>query len=74
MAGEDGGVIRKRLDVLIGLLLQVVERGGRNLTAREQIDTLAHLGLRPIEIAAILGKKDSYVSKELAVLRRKSRK
>ena len=62
--------ITKRLDVLIGLVIQNVQRDGKNANIRGQIQILSGLGLRPAEIAGILGKTNSFVNKELTLLRR----
>ena len=70
MNHKDLAAIEKRLDVVIALLLQLVERNGAKLSAREQIQTLSELGLRPVEIAAILAKKTGYINKELSTLRK----
>jgi len=63
--------ILKRLDICVALLLQSLERDGARLSRREQIRTLDSLGLRPIEIANILGKTQTYVNKELAGIRKR---
>jgi len=73
MTRADGQGILKRLDVMIAMLIQMVERNGQKLSTREQIGTLADLGLRPIEIAHILGKKTTYINKELSGLRRRKK-
>jgi hypothetical protein len=62
--------IRQRLDVIIALLLRLIESDGEALSAKEQILALSNLGLRPVEIAGILGKKTTYINKELSGLRR----
>ncbi len=62
--------IMRRLDVIISLLLRVIQQDGRGLTLREQISVLRDLGIRPVEIAAILGKTPSFVNKELSISRK----
>jgi hypothetical protein len=62
--------ITKRLDVLIGLVIQNVQREGKNVNIRGQIQILSGLGLRPAEIAGVLGKSNTFVNKELTLLRR----
>jgi len=64
--------IAKRLDVIISLLLQSVEVDGRKLSLRSQIKHLSEMGLRPIEIAGVLGKNPGYINKELVAIRRES--
>jgi len=43
------------------------------MSLRQQIETLSNLGLRPKEIAEILGKSGTHVSKELSGLRKQAR-
>ncbi len=62
--------ILKRLDVIISLLLRGIQQDGRGLTLREQIRVLRDLGVRPVQIAAILGKTPSFVNKELSLGRK----
>jgi len=62
--------ILKRLDVIISLLLRGIQQDGRGLTLREQIRVLRDLGVRPVQIAAILGKTPSFVNKELSIGRK----
>ena len=71
MDKDDFAALMKRLDTCIALLLQIVEREGRKLSAKDQIRTLHSLGLRPVEIASVLGKTQSYVNKELVGIRRR---
>lgn len=57
------------LKVIIGVLI----RGGERQTPlRQQIETLSSLGLRPIEIAEILGKTPTHINKELSGLRKQA--
>ena len=62
--------INKRLEVIINLLLQqsVSEAGVR--TVRDQVQLLHVAGLKPKEIAEILGKTSVYVNKEISGLRK----
>jgi hypothetical protein len=59
------------LRVMIALLLRRQEEPAPPL--KQQIEVLDNLGLRPSEIAEILGRTSTYVNKELSGLR-KSRK
>jgi hypothetical protein len=59
------------LRVIIALLLK--GKGEDTLTLRQQIEILNDLGLKPLEIAEILGRSNTYINKELSELR-KSRK
>lgn len=62
--------VTKRLDVVIALLAAIATRD-ENTTLREKVLMLDGFGLRPGEIASILGKKASYISKELSLARSK---
>ena len=56
------------LRVIVALLLRREEQGLQTL--RQQVGILDDLGLRPAEIADILGRTSNYVNKELAGLRK----
>ena len=58
----------KLLKVIIALLLRRQEAD--TLTLRQQIEVLNDLGLKPSEIAEILGRSNIYVNKELSGLRK----
>jgi hypothetical protein len=59
------------LRVIIALILK--RKDADTLTLRQQIEILNDLGLKPLEIAEILGRSNIYINKELSGLR-KSRK
>lgn len=59
------------LRVIIALLLKRKDADTFNL--RQQIEILNDIGLKPLEIAEILGRSNIYINKELSGLR-KSRK
>ena len=61
----------KLLRVIVALLLR--RRDEYTLTLRQQIEILANLGMKPAEIAEILGRTNTYINKELSGIR-KSRK
>ena len=61
----------KLLMVIVALLLRRKEE--QTLTLRQQIEILADLGMKPVEIAEILGRTNTYINKELSGIR-KSRK
>jgi hypothetical protein len=68
-------LVNKRLGVIIALLLRSVPDDGVTRSLRDQIQLLSELGLRPRDIAEILGRTQTYVNKELASLRKaKTRK
>lgn len=60
--------LAKKLDIIINLMLKKV--GDKNLSLKDQVQLLDGLGCRPIEIASILGKTPTHISKELAGLRK----
>jgi hypothetical protein len=59
------------LRVMIALMLRVPK--DKALTLRQQIELLNDLGMRPAEIAAILGKTNTHISKELTGIRKNSK-
>ena len=60
---------------LLKVVIAVLIRGGENpMPLKQQIETLNGLGLRPVEIAAILGKTSTHINKELSGLRKKGKK
>lgn len=61
----------KLLRVIVALLLR--RRDEQTLTLRQQIEILNDLDIKPIEIAEILGRNNTYINKELSGIR-KSRK
>jgi hypothetical protein len=58
----------KLLGVMIALLLRQGQDGPPSL--KQQIETLSDLGLRPSEIASILGRSSTHVNKELTGIRK----
>ena len=58
----------KLLKVIIALLLRGKEEEKLNL--RQRVEILHELGLKPVEIAAILGRTNTYVNKELVGIRK----
>jgi len=61
----------KLLKVIIALLLR--KKDEQTITLREQIGILDNLGLKPVEIAEILGRTNKYINKELANIRKKKK-
>jgi DNA-binding MarR family transcriptional regulator len=66
--------ISRRLGVVITLLLKLNQGGGEGMSQRSIIVELQKLGMGPTEIANILGRTPSYVTKELATLKRQKGK
>lgn len=58
----------KLLRVIIALLLRQKEDQGPTL--RQQIELLSNLGIKPAEIAEILGRTSTYINKELSGIRK----
>lgn len=65
----------QRLDLIINLLLrsQFVKQIGV-MGIRDQIKWLSVQQLRPVQIAEILGKTQSFVNKELSIIRKNETK
>jgi DNA-directed RNA polymerase specialized sigma24 family protein len=61
----------KLLRVIVALMLRPKDE--RSLSLKQQIEVLHDLGLRPAEIAVILGRTNTHINKELSGIR-KSRK
>jgi hypothetical protein len=72
MDRDDLKSTNRLLKVMIALML----RGKEDITPtlRQQIKTLSELGIKPVEIAEILGRSSTYVNKELAGIRKESKK
>jgi len=59
---------------LLKVIIAVIIRGGENpMPLKRQIETLSDLGLRPVEIAEILGKTSTHINKELSSLRKRAK-
>lgn len=61
--------ISRRLGVVIMLLLKLNQRNGEGMSQRTIITELQNLGMRPVEIASIIGRTSSFVNKELSTLK-----
>ena len=72
MGKDDVESTNRLLKVMIALMLRGPEEA--TPTLRQQVKTLSELGMKPIEIAEILGKSSGYVNKELAGIRKESKK
>jgi len=62
--------ILKRLNVITGLLLEFAPPNPTGIKKSERIGKLSAQGLRPIEIAEVLGISQTHVNKELSLLRK----
>jgi hypothetical protein len=59
----------KRVDVLITILFDTSNQG-KGIPMGRRIEILDSCGLRPVEIADILGRNSSYINKELNRIRK----
>ncbi len=64
--------VTRRLDVIIYLLLEQKRQAG--MSTRHIIKELTTLGLKDWEVAKILGKTRSYVSSEITLIKKSSKK
>lgn len=65
MASFDLDSTNRLLKVIIALMLR--PRDERPLSLKQQIEVLYILGIRPTDIAEILGKTSTHINKELSV-------
>ncbi len=56
----------KRLDVLISLQLEQASQAQKTISITDKIKKLSDLGLKPAEIASILGKKTNYITANIS--------
>lgn len=62
--------IGRKLDVIINLLFKSIEEESGEVPASKKIVTLSSFGLRPSEIAKIVGKSENYVNVQLSLSRK----
>ncbi len=72
MKEDDLATTNRLLKVIVALLLRRKE--SEVLSLKQQIEILNDLGLKPIEIAEILGRSNIYINKELSGLRKARKK
>lgn len=65
--------INKRLAVIIGLLIRNLPNSDSTLL-REQVVMLHELGMRPIDIAVVMGKSTNHINVELSASRNQKKK
>ena len=63
-----------RIDVLINLMFQLLEKNGKAPSARDKIIMLNSFGLSPKDIAKIINSNTNHVSVELSIYRSKEKK
>ena len=61
--------INKKLEIVIALLLHIRLQSTERPYLREQIKVLDDLGVKPKDIANILGRSNNFINKELSELR-----
>ncbi|MDQ2680164.1 MAG: hypothetical protein M3Y21_03955 [Candidatus Eremiobacteraeota bacterium] len=66
--------LNKKMGVVIALLLRSVSRNTEILALKDQLAILDGLGVRPVDIAVIVGRTPSHVNKELVAIRRSTKK
>ena len=66
--------LKQRLGIVIALLLKSLPKSADGLSLRDQVQILSELGMRPKDIAEILGRTQGYVTKELSGLRKNKKK
>ena len=72
---NDTWQLAKRLDAIINILLVTSRIDGKPLSVAKRIEILHASGLRPVEIARILGKSLTNISVQLNLMKKaKSRK
>lgn len=71
MNSETHETTNRLLRVIIALLLRREDEN--TLTLRQQIGTLHDLGIKPSEIADILGRTSTYINKELSGIRKRQK-
>ena len=62
--------LEQKLDVIAALLLRLIPKNIEGLSLKEQINLLDGLGVRPVEIAKIVGRSSNHVNKELVAIRK----
>jgi len=73
MSNQNEKII-KRLDAIIGLLLDLIKRKDRKLSERDKIEALYRRDFGVGEIGVILGKDSTKISKQLYFVKKKRKK
>lgn len=66
--------LNNRLGVMISLLFRMIPSDKPSMSLKNQVEILDNLGLRPRDIAIILGRTSGHINKELAGIRKISKK
>jgi len=67
---QDTQILTKRLDAIINVLLETARPDGKQLSVMDRVRILNDAGLRPIDIARILGITLTHVNVNLHTLRK----
>ncbi len=68
--GNDTWQLTKRLDAIINILLETSRLDGKPIPVAKRINILHTSGLRPVEIARILGKSLTNISVQLNLMKK----
>lgn len=60
----------QKFDTATALLLRLVPKDMEGLSLKEQIKLLKGFGVRPVDIAKIIGRSQNYINKELVAIRK----
>ena len=60
----------QKLDIVAALLLKLVPKDIDGLSLKEQIKLLKGFGVRPVDMAKIIGKSQNHINKELVAIRK----
>lgn len=67
-------LLMKRLDAMINVLLETARPSGKRISVIDKVRMLSDAGLRPIEIARILGISVTHVNVNLHELRKSGKR
>ena len=70
MDNQQFEAINKNMRVMIAIQLKSLDRGGKELSLRDQIGLLNDLGVRPVDIAGILNRNPRFINKELNFIKK----
>ncbi len=60
----------QKIDIVAALLLRSVPKNIEGLSLKEQIRLLKGFGVRPVDMAKIIGKSQNHINKELVAIRK----
>lgn len=62
--------LMQKIDVVTALLLRLVPKNIEGLSLKEQIRLFNGFGVRPVDMAKIIGKSANHINKELVAIRK----